>query len=325
MKDVIAALKIQRNRSSNWAIRIKNICRRWKGQWIYFSPTIAVGDFICATILRKSNSKIKHRISQSYYKVAQNLIEDKYRHVINGWRDVENEATNIEENCSIFIFWWQGVENLPGICSYCVESIKAHSGKHPVIIIDKNNYNRYTSIPAYITQKVEGGVISLTLFSDILRCALLCERGGIWIDSTCFMSDDFEMEIYKHSFYTIKHGDDWKVPVCKGYWATFMLASSRGNPLMGFMRDMFYEFWKSEKAFIVYLSLDLFLSIAYDNFSWARVMIDSIPYNNRDRDKLRELLIKSKGRGFEVYTKMVKDGTYIHKLTYKMFIQDLSD
>lgn len=94
---------------------------------------------------------------------------------------------------------------------------------------------------------------------------------------------------------------------------------------MGYMRDMFFEFWKSEKAFIVYLSLDLFLSIAYDNFSWAREMIEAVPYNNRNRDDLRELLIERKGKDFDSLVKMIDRKTYIHKLTYKMYIQGLSD
>ena len=43
--------------------RIKNICKRWYGQARYFDIRIALGDFLCATVFRNSNGKIKHWIS----------------------------------------------------------------------------------------------------------------------------------------------------------------------------------------------------------------------------------------------------------------------
>lgn len=305
--------------------RIKNICKRWMGQFLFFDPRIALGDFLCSTLLRNSNSKLKHNLSESYYNRAKAVVEKKYTYVINSWKNYDNEECGeIKEDAPIFIFWWQGIDVVPPIVRGCIDSITEHAGTHSIVVIDKNNYGQYAKIPEYIMNKVDKGIINFTLFSDILRCCLLYENGGIWIDSTCFMTNNFSSDLYSHKFYTIKHGDSWEFPVCKGYWATFFLAASKNNPLMGFMRDLFFEFWKREKAFIVYLSIDLFLNIAYDQFTWAKQMIDAVPYNNMNRDDLRNMLLEHNGEEFDELIKKVDSETYIHKLTYKMKVKKFS-
>lgn len=306
--------------------RISNVCRRWMGQLIYFDPRIAIGDFICSTLLKKSNSRLKHNISESYYNRAKTIIEKKYAYVIERWKKHNaDECGEIKTDAPIFLFWWQGIDVVPPIVRECIESIKEHADMHPVIVVDKNNFNLYAKIPKYITNKVDAGIINFTLFSDILRCCLLYEQGGIWIDPTCFMTSNFSQDLYSKKFYTIKHGDSWEFPICKGYWATFFLATSRNNPLMGFMRDLFLEYWRNEKAFVVYLSIDLFLSIAYDQFPWAKQMIDEVPYNNKNRDDLRNMLLEHRGEGFDELLKEVDTKTYIHKLTYKMKINKFTN
>lgn len=306
--------------------RIKNIILRWKGQWLYFSPLIAIGDFLCSTIFRFNNSRIKHIISKKYYNLAQIIITNRYKTVIEKWENKfdkkeKNTFEKINKSSRIFIFWWQGEENSPEIIKDCIFAIRSHAGEHVVTIIDKDTWMKYTNIPDYILKKVNEGIINFTLFSDILRCALLYDNGGIWIDPTCYVTRDFSDDMYNKTFYTIKHGDSWEFPICKGYWATYFLAAGKNNPLLGFSRDLFFEFWKKEKAFIVYLSIDLFFSIAYDNFDFAKKMIDDVPYNNRNRDDLRNKLANNGGKDFDILLSQVDKETYINKLTYKMYIE----
>lgn len=304
--------------------RLKNLNYRWYGQWRYFSPTIATCDFLSSTIFRKSLIA-RHYLNKYYYAKAQKIIEDKYEDVINRWKDVQFKPSNIKPNSYIFVFWWQGLENAPSIIKECVTSIINHSGDHLVVVIDKNNWNQYTTLPDYVLELLRQKKMTVTWFSDILRCHLLYDNGGIWIDPTCYMSKDFSKDIYSRSFYSIKHGDDYEFPICKGDWATFFLASYKGNPLMGFLCDLFDTYWKNERVFIVYLSIDLFLSIAYDNLKYAKKMINDIPKNNVHRDDLREILIRNKGVNFKESLDNVNKDTYIHKLTYKMYIKDLKN
>lgn len=303
--------------------RIKNISHRWYGQWKYFSPLIAICDFLTSTIFRHSLT-VRHYLNKYYYAKAQKIIENKYYGVIENWKNISFTPENIKDNSYIFIFWWQGMNNAPFIIKKCVSSIISHKGKHKIVIIDKTNWCNYTNVPEYIVEKFHRKEISVTWFSDILRCHLLYDNGGIWIDPTCYMSGDFNDEIYNYSFYSIRHGDSYEFPICKGKWATFFLASYKGNPLMGFLCELFDTYWKNEMGFIVYLSIDLFLSVAYDNLAYARKMINEIPTNNVFRDELRKKLIIEKGDHFYKILQSIGNDTYIHKLTYKMYIKKFS-
>lgn len=306
--------------------RMKNVFKRWKGQFLYFSPWIAIADFLVSTVFRKSDGKIKHNLNVYYYNKAKSIICKRYSDVIEKWKYEGlclGKVEKISRKSKIFVFWWQGYSDMPYIVKECIKTITKHSNQHEVVIIDKDSWADYAEIPDYILRLRDQGVINFTLFSDILRCCLLYENGGIWIDPTCYVTEDFHPDIYEHAFYTIKHGDEWSHPICKGYWATFFLACGEKNPIIGFMRELFFEYWKHEKSFVVYLSLDLFLAIAYENFEYAKKMIDDIPYNNRGRDQLREMLIKSKGKNFNTLLKQVDNNTYINKLTYKMNIEQV--
>ena len=55
-------------------VRIKNIVNRWKGQAKDFSISIALGDIVCSTVLRKSNGPLKHSINEKYYNKAKDII-----------------------------------------------------------------------------------------------------------------------------------------------------------------------------------------------------------------------------------------------------------
>ena len=46
-----------------------------------------------------------------------------------------------------------------------------------------------------------------------------------------------------------------------------------------------------------------------------------VPENNRDRVKLIKMLSQSKGKNFDELVEKVDKQTYIHKLTYKTYIE----
>lgn len=89
----------------------------------------------------------------------------------------------------IWVCWWQGLDNAPEIVKTCVESIKRNSGKYEVLIITDENYKQYVKFPDWLEEKRKHGIISKTIYSDLLRLNLLSTYGGIWIDSTFFVRE----------------------------------------------------------------------------------------------------------------------------------------
>ena len=68
----------------------------------------------------------------------------------------------------------------------CVESIKKHSCEYKVVLLDKDNFNRYIDIPKNIKDKLDKGLLAIQNFSDYLRIKLLAKYNCLWIDSTVF-------------------------------------------------------------------------------------------------------------------------------------------
>ncbi len=306
--------------------RIKAICKRWTGQFFYFSPVIAFGDFITTIFFRYSNSKIKYTINKMYYEKAKDIIYLRYNNIIEKWIKKEGITDNlIDEKSNIFIFWWQGINNAPKIIKGCINTIYENSGLHKVVILDKTNWNGYIQLPEYVLEKMEKNIINFTQFSDILRFFLLYKYGGIWIDPTCLITNNLSQEIYRYKFYTIRHGDAWEHPICKGLWCTFFMAAGKGNYIMGYMKDLLLAYWKKEKSGVVYLLPDTFLAIGYEYIPYIKQIIEDIPMNNEHRDDFRKLLIKSHGKNFDGLLKNVDKSTYIHKLTYKMYIEKFDE
>jgi hypothetical protein len=61
---------------------------------------------------------------------------------------------NINKNCPIWVFWWQGFEKAPDIVKSCINSIIANNEpERKVIVISSENFQKFVDIPDYIIGK----------------------------------------------------------------------------------------------------------------------------------------------------------------------------
>ena len=232
--------------------------------------------------------------------------------------------------------WWQGEDNCPTVVKLCWASLRKHCGNHKVIIITKDNYKDYVTLPEYIISKVKAGYISFTHLSDIIRADLLVKYGGLWIDSTMFVADDIPEEAFFHGmkqvkthtfpgrkrafsleYYTIRY---FEKPVYDWYtisfyrWAGFCFAAKNTDSLLfSFMREMFYEYWKNHDKLMHYLLIDYFLAIAFDEFPEFRQAWENIPVNNSHCLKLAAY----ESWDAEKYAEL-RQTTRLFKMTYKV-------
>ena len=213
--------------------------------------------------------------------------------------------------------WWQGESNCPAVVKLCWASLRKHCGNHKVIIITKDNYKDYVTIPEYIISKVKAGYISFTHLSDIIRADLLVKYGGLWIDSTMFVADDIPDEAFSLEYYTIRYGEkpvyDWYT-ISFYRWAGFCFAAKNTDSLLfSFMREMFYEYWNNHDKLMHYLLIDYFLAIAFDEFPEFRQAWENIPVNNSHCLKLAAY----ESWDAEKYAEL-RQTTRLFKMTYKV-------
>ena len=265
--------------------------------------------------LNISNLNVDHN------KIKQYLLE-KYSSVIQKYINKKDESSDKQPNI-IWVCWWQGIENAPYIVKLCFEKIKKFAGNRKVILITKENYKQYVDIPSYIIEKLEKGIISITHFSDVLRAHLLSDHGGIWMDATCFLTDNI-FENINSKFYSVKlpHNEN-EICVSDGKWCIFFICSSKNNILFNFLKDFFNIYWKNEDSIIDYFLTDYIISIAYDNIIDVKKMIDEVPENNILIHRLKEILNDEfNEKEYEELLKLNK----IHKLAHeRKYIDKLPD
>lgn len=105
-----------------------------------------------------------------------------------------NQSKSPYSNC-IWVCWWQGLDQSPEIVKACVKSIKRNAGKHTVIILTEDNYRQYVDIPKWVEEKKNKGIITRTNYSDLLRLSLLAKHGGLWLDATFIVQNQYQMSI----------------------------------------------------------------------------------------------------------------------------------
>lgn len=241
-------------------------------------------DFFLHKFLRgKWKRSSNQRMRTWYHYRHYGYLLEKYRnsHIPEGKNDGP-----------IWMFWWQGIESMPPIVRKCYDLAVLHAPKNnQVILLTEANYKDYAHIPQYIVEKVKTGVITLTHFSDILRVSLLYEHGGLWMDATLYSADYIPERIFTQSFFSVrtpKEGD-W---VSRCLWTGFFMGGVKGHPLFGFVRDLFFSYWKEHDELLDYFLIDLGIVMAYDNIPQIKKSIDSgvwktdklfIPQSNIDK------------------------------------------
>jgi len=82
----------------------------------------------------------------------------------------------------LYLLWYQGFDQAPYIVQKCIRSWAHYNPSWDMILLDEWNLKDY--LPPEILEKKNK--MNLTSFSDLIRIALLTERGGIWADATTF-------------------------------------------------------------------------------------------------------------------------------------------
>lgn len=273
---------------------------------------------IAAKIISKFN--YNKRISM-IYKV---LIEDIVKDMNHDFIEENPQLIQVEkEDFKIFVFWWQGRDELPQIVRLCIDSIEKNSKPFSVHIITKNNYEKYVQISPIIKNKLISGDITLTHFSDILRFNLLYQYGGVWLDATIFLTSPiiFHEEIYTSSLFTQKFTRGKKIDANNpsyGRWAGFCMSTNIiHHPLFYFGKKFFDMYWGKHNVLIDYFLIDYLILIGYNNIPFVKREIDKIPVNNTDIFWLMDNINNQYEGGCLEKWSVIKKRTWIFKMSYK--------
>lgn len=243
-----------------------------------------------------------------WQKSAQKYIQKYIKNRDKDPKGLIYECDSVPEN-PVWVFWNSGISNAPDIVKMCCESIKKNSGG-TVIILDENNIDDYVIFPDYIKEKVKNGNIPMAGYTDLMRFALLEHYGGMWIDSTVYLSEQLSSVIWKSKFFALRNTMMLiENPVLYPAW---FLRAKAGNITIREIRNVAFAYWTQEKHVVEYLLPNLIMTSIIQETKVDK----EIPYLSTDYS---EYLLKCLGEQYdEEKLKWIFDLTPIHKLTYKL-------
>lgn len=315
-ENVINYLPLKAYRYLRWLKNEKEIYRYNKK---YFTKRYAD---ICfrAERLRYKN-KLQSQILEAYAKkdayilnYLENLLSDIIDYYKKEKYNLEIASTEPDEK-KIWIFWWTGTDTMPEIVKVCVKSIQKNANGHEIIMLDKNNYYRYISLPEIIIDKHEKGVIGHAHFSDIIRFSLLAAYGGMWIDATVFLSQPIPLNIFSMKWYTLRSYDANAVYYSKSRWCGYFIEGDRNFLLFPFVRDCLIAYWKRKNEVIDYLMMDYIIGLACKYIADVRERVDSLPDNNTERGRLMKEINEPYSK--ELFESLYKGKTFASKLSWR--------
>ena len=224
------------------------------------------------------------------------------------------EIKNNEQKKCIWWLWFQGSENAPLIVQRCLETVKYYSAQmnFEVIELDSNNLFEYVKLPIQIVNMWKQKRITNANFSDLCRITLLADYGGMWIDSTVFLTGKIDEEIlqgdiffYQSSFLdmTVTKVSNW-----------FMYAKYPNNYFMCSLKESMINYWMNNKYMDDYFIFHI-MTAAMSEKECFRQYFENMPYFSNTYPHL--LLLELNNEINKEKLRHILKMSNIHKLTYK--------
>lgn len=215
-----------------------------------------------------------NRYSQS--NVIERFIDKNFKQILTFY------AQNKFDICAdknipniIWIFWWQGIEQMPNVIEECYNSVLRNANGRRVILLTRDNYQEYIILPKYIIDKFQAGIISFPHFSDLVRVFLLKQYGGMWLDAAVYVLKP--IPFHDTIFFSPKIPEGKHDTPHLHKWVIGVMAAPPMTPLFMFLYEILLSYWKRYDTDITYLMFDYFIRYGYEHFNWLEEIIDNRP------------------------------------------------
>ncbi len=144
--------------------------------------------------------------------------------------------------------YWDDPDKIPKTVKMCMAGWKKYNPNYEIILLTKKNYKGYTTIPVNIANNKNFNDFPAR-FADLVRCYVLAEHGGVWIDSSILLKgslDDWLFPRYGEfsGFYIDEFTEDKKYPVIENWF----FACNKDSKFMKLWRDEFSELGRYENV-----------------------------------------------------------------------------
>ena len=250
------------------------------------------------------------------------LLVEKFSDFIQNYK--YESKSKINSNI-IWVCWLQTDHIKPEVVEVCIKSIKKNAPSDcKVNVISMNNIAEYVELPSFIYKKLEKGNITLTHFSDILRMALLCKYGGLWIDSTVLTCGAIPSSYLNKSLYSIQavNLDDGNNKKYYGPLASFLLGGSSDCMIFDFCYKFFLEYQKKYNLMVDGHWMNIIFRVIYEYFPYEIKEVNDIGINNGRYN----VLVNYLNNPYDEYKwNELIDNQIFHKLNWRLDYHETVD
>ncbi|WP_222864769.1 capsular polysaccharide synthesis protein, partial [Serratia marcescens] len=159
--------------------------------------------------LIKSSRRWSKKTQISLFNTLHQFFLDKKKTHIFNILDALNcvpeaESASAEGDKVVWVCWFQGIEQAPALVKRCIDSIEKNVGDAKVVVLNDDNIKDFITLPDYIIEKYQKGMITKAHYSDIVRCSLLSKYGGIWMDATVYLTKTVPQHLFHYGFSSLR-------------------------------------------------------------------------------------------------------------------------
>lgn len=248
----------------------------------------------------------------SYFKCVQLWLRLHFMHIVNQYKNSTIQSNRLSPSDLIWVFWWQGYNNMPEIIKNCYKSVCRNSNGHQVVLLSKDNIREYVDLPDYIWDKFNAKKIAFPHLSDLIRLKILYTMGGVWIDAAVFVIKPIYID--GKIFITPKLSKTLDCHMM-GKWTIGVMGSYKHCSLFSFAYDCLLYYWKRYDTMFDYLLFDAIIRLGYEQLTFVKQLIDDNPPNSENIHDTRYLFPKELDK--DKFESIIENNTFI-SLTYRI-------
>ena len=174
----------------------------------------------------------------------------------------------------IFSIWLQGEDKAPAIVRACWRSIRENCSQK-LVIPDGESIFDWIELPDYVVRQWKEGKMRHAHFTDICRLALLERYGGLWLDSTDFVSAPIPQWILDEDFFVFGSGDSLRG--CYSFIQNCFIRARKGSYLLSAWLQAILRYWEREDSTIDYFVHQLIFKKLVECDAKARELYGKMP------------------------------------------------
>ena len=228
---------------------------------------------------------------------------------------IEKPVIKNDKDEKVFSFW--GWNPQPDLITSCFESMKKNCNQQ-VIILNEKTLSDYIDLPPFIMDLHKNGKMKDAHLADIARVELLYNHGGIWLDSTAFVTAEIPQNILDQDFFVYMANGKFGTPY--SYIQNCFIRSRKNAYLLDAWRSVIHDWWRGHDYPVEYFQHQIMFKGLVSQDKRAKAHFSKMPKICQDPTHLLWAEFRNQTFDKELFDKITADA-FFQKTMYR----DVSD